>query len=104
MFSIHFFFTSVLGATPHHIPLNIGVQLRKVRVVYLRLYAWLAWYNIRQSGHSSMPSFCLHQSSQTRKHIPYVCLGIIAGMHVYNNTVYLYSFVIVLEVHLVGAD
>jgi len=33
----------------------------------------------------------------------YVCLGIIARMHVYNNTVHLYSDVLVLEVHLVGA-
>ena len=51
-----------------------------------------------------MPSFCFHENSQTRKHMPYVCLGIIAGMHVFNNTVHLYSDLLVLKVHLVGAD
>lgn len=36
--------------------------------------------------------------------MPYVCHGVIAGMYVYNNTVHLYSAVLVLEVHLGGAD
>jgi hypothetical protein len=104
-FQIHFL-TSVLGATPHHIPLNVGVQLRKITkygLSTLDFMLGLPGIILDSQVIQACPAFVFIRVL-TRKHVAYVCLGIIAGMHVYNNTVHLYSDVLVLEVHLVCAD